>query len=127
MIGIRTALLCAAASLATLAPALAAGPTVTKVEAGGSSFYADAKGMALYTFDKDADGKSACNGDCAAKWPPLAAPADATPGDGFTTITRDDGTMQWALNGEPLYLFVSDTQPGETKGDGVGGVWHLAK
>lgn len=30
----------------------------------------DAKGMALYTFDKDADGKSACVDACAGKWPP---------------------------------------------------------
>lgn len=127
MIRTCTMLLIAAATVATVGPALAADPTVVKVESGGSSFYADAKGMALYTFDKDADGKSACNGGCAAKWPPLVAPADATAGGGFTAIKRDDGTMQWALNGEPLYLYADDTQPGETKGDGVGGVWHLAQ
>ena len=34
---------------------------------------ADAKGMTLYTFDKDADGKSNCNGKCAENWPPLKA------------------------------------------------------
>ena len=34
-----------------------------------------ANGMTLYTFDKDAagSGKSACNGPCAALWPPLMA------------------------------------------------------
>ena len=37
----------------------------------------DAKGMTLYTFDKDAGGKSACNGGCATNWPPLTAAADA--------------------------------------------------
>ena len=31
------------------------------------------------------------------------------------------------LQGKPLYLFVKDTKPGDTSGDGVGGVWHLAK
>ncbi|EHL23491.1 hypothetical protein KYG_07635, partial [Acidovorax sp. NO-1] len=32
----------------------------------------DAKGMTLYTFDKDVagSGKSTCNGGCAALWPP---------------------------------------------------------
>ncbi len=34
-------------------------------------------GMTLYTFDKDAGGKSVCNGPCAANWPPLAAAGDA--------------------------------------------------
>ena len=33
----------------------------------------DAKGMTLYTFDKDTPGKSACNEPCAASWPPLMA------------------------------------------------------
>ncbi len=37
-------------------------------------------GMTLYTFDKDSDGKSACNGPCAANWPPLMAAADAKAG-----------------------------------------------
>ena len=39
--------------------------------------WTDAKGMTLYTFDKDAGGKSACNGPCATNWPPLMAGADA--------------------------------------------------
>ena len=33
------------------------------------SHLVDAKGMALYTFKKDSAGKSACAGDCVAKWP----------------------------------------------------------
>ena len=35
----------------------------------------DAKGMTLYTFDKDVagSGKSTCNGGCAALWPPAMA------------------------------------------------------
>ena len=37
--------------------------------------------MTLYTFDKDAagSGKSVCNAQCAAAWPPLMAQADARP------------------------------------------------
>ena len=40
--------------------------------------YVDAKGMTLYTFDKDAGGKSACNGPCATNWPPLMPRRPAT-------------------------------------------------
>src|ERR1700730_15828866 len=36
----------------------------------------DGKGMTLYTFDKDAAGKSMCNGPCADNWPQLMASAD---------------------------------------------------
>ena len=53
---------------------------------------ADSKGMTLYTFDKDpvGSGRSACNGRCAANWPPLMADADARGSGPFTVITRDD-------------------------------------
>ena len=44
----------------------------------------------------------------------------------FTIIDRKDGTKIWAYKGWPLYLWIKDTKPGETTGDGVGGVWHTA-
>jgi len=86
-------------------------------------------GMTLYVFDKDQanSGKSACNGDCAKKWPPLAATAGAATGAGYTVIKRDDGGMQWAYKGKPLYLWVNDKKPGDTTGDGVKNVWHIAR
>lgn len=86
-------------------------------------------GMTLYTFDKDeADsGKSACNGDCAAKWPPLMASASDNASGGYSIVTRDDGSKQWAYKGKPLYLWFKDVKPGDTTGDGVKNVWHTAK
>jgi len=42
-------------------------------------------------------------------------------------IERKDGSKQWAKDGKPLYFWVGDTEPGETNGDGVGGVWHVAR
>src|ERR1700680_3939799 len=92
----------------------------------GTTVLADAKGMTLYTYDKDADGKSNCNARCAAAWPPLAAAADANPMGDWTVVTRDDGSKQWAYKGKPLYTFAKDAMPGDTKGDGVGTVWHIA-
>jgi len=89
----------------------------------------NAAGMTLYTFDKDAagSGKSACNGPCAANWPPLMAAADAKAGGDFSIVTRDDGSKQWAHKGKPLYLWVKDTKPGDRSGDGVNNVWRVAK
>jgi predicted lipoprotein with Yx(FWY)xxD motif len=89
----------------------------------------NAAGMTLYTFDKDTagSGKSVCNGQCAALWPPLAASADAK-GDGdWSVITRDDGSRQWAHKGKPLYLWVKDQKPGDRTGDGVNNVWRIAR
>lgn len=86
-------------------------------------------GMTLYVFDKDqtASGKSACNGDCAQKWPPLTAGYGAKASGDYTIITRDDGSKQWAYKGKPLYLWVKDQKPGDATGDGIKGVWHTAK
>ncbi|MCU0811762.1 MAG: hypothetical protein MUE59_12145 [Thiobacillaceae bacterium] len=86
-------------------------------------------GMTLYVFDKDAagSGKSACNGDCAQKWPPLAATASDKASGDYTIVTRDDGTRQWAHKGKPLYLWFKDQKPGDMTGDGVNNVWHAAK
>ena len=84
-------------------------------------------GMTLYTFDKDEGGKSACNGPCAAIWPPLMAGADAKGSGDWSIVTRDDGAKQWAYKGKPVYLWAKDTKPGDKTGDGFNSVWHVVK
>jgi predicted lipoprotein with Yx(FWY)xxD motif len=84
-------------------------------------------GMTLYTFDKDAGGKSACNGPCAGNWPPLMAPASAMAMGDWTIITRDDGSKQWAYKGRPVYLWSKDQKPGDMTGDGFNSMWHAVK
>ena len=89
--------------------------------------WVDHAGMTLYTFDKDAGGKSMCNGDCATNWPPLKV-MDGEKAEGkWTQIKRDDGKKQWAYDGKPLYTFVKDKKAGDMTGDGVKDVWHVAK
>ena len=89
--------------------------------------YTDAKGMTLYTFDKDEAGKSNCYDDCAVKWPPFPAAADAMAEGEWTIVERTDGTKQWAYEGKPLYLYFDDKKAGDMAGEGMGGVWHVAK
>jgi predicted lipoprotein with Yx(FWY)xxD motif len=55
------------------------------------------------------------------------AGADAKATGDWSVVTRDDGTKQWAYNGKPLYLWVKDQKPGDRTGDGVQGVWRVAK
>jgi len=85
----------------------------------------DAKGRGLYTFEKDTvPGKSQCNNQCRLLWPPLIADAGAQPKGAFTLITRDDGTLQWAHQGKPLYRWASDKGRGDAGGAKVTG-WNL--
>lgn len=95
----------------------------------------DAAGKALYTFDRDTTTTSACTGGCAATWPAALLPAGAAtplpPQPGITgTITlgaNPAGGSQLVWNGKPLYRYAADANAGDVTGDGVGGIWHVAK
>ncbi|MEX1081675.1 MAG: hypothetical protein WD382_03895 [Halofilum sp. (in: g-proteobacteria)] len=92
------------------------------------------EGRSVYMFDADSEGESACYDDCADAWPPLE-PDNGMPtaGDGvdeamLDTVERDDGTEQVTYDGQPLYLFVRDTEAGDMSGhevDGFGDSWYL--
>ena len=114
-------------SAALLAVAIAAGAQTMPAKKAADGTLIDAKGMTLYTFDRDADGKSACNGPCATNWPPLAATGDAKGSGDWTIVTRDDGSKQYAYKGKPLYTWSKDAKPGDKTGDGMNNVWHTAK
>jgi predicted lipoprotein with Yx(FWY)xxD motif len=83
---------------------------------------ADPAGRTLYTFDKDAPGKSNCAGGCLAAWPAFTAKPEAVAKGEFGLIAD---TRQWTVNGKPLYYYVGDAKPGDRTGDGQGGVWHV--
>lgn len=90
----------------------------------------DSEGFTLYRFDKDTPKppKSACEGDCATAWPPVAAD-DVTAGEGIDagllgSVARADGTRQLTLAGWPVYRYAKDAAPGDALGEGVGGTWH---
>jgi predicted lipoprotein with Yx(FWY)xxD motif/plastocyanin len=93
----------------------------------------DQQGMSLYTFDSDGIRESNCNVQCAATWMPLMTSASgpsSVPGEllsDIATFTRLDGTTQVAYKGRPLYYYVGDAVAGDIRGDGLGGIWHLAK
>lgn len=104
------------------APAASAPPLAMK---GG--MLVNAKGLTVYTFDKDVagSGKSVCNGDCAVKWPPVLAGANDRPQGAYTIIVRDDGRRQWAYKGKPVYTWPEDQEPGDKYGDNYLKVWHI--
>ena len=89
----------------------------------------NSKGLTLYTFDRDVanSGKSLCNDKCAVAWPALTATASDRPVGEYTIIKRDDGRLQWAYRGKPLYSWPEDQEPGDKYGDGYLKVWHIVK
>jgi len=123
---------------------LAAASTALLISAGCSSFGASSapapamfaggvlvapSGMTLYTFDKDVanSGKSTCNGPCATLWPPAMATATDKPTGNYSVVTRDDGSMQWAFKGKPVYTYKPDQKAGDRTGDNFRDVWHVIK
>jgi predicted lipoprotein with Yx(FWY)xxD motif len=119
--------LSAVATVALTAAAFAADSSATP-PAAKNGMFVNAKGMTLYTFDKDTPGKSACNGQCAANWPPMLVGDGGKAAGDWTIVVRDDGLKQWAYKGKPVYGWVKDTKPGDTTGDGfLNGAWHIAK
>jgi len=87
----------------------------------------DAKGMTLYSFDKDVANSGACNGPCATLWPPAMASTSDQPVGAFGIVTRDDGSRQWSYKGKPVYTYQADQKPGERTGDNFRDVWHIIK
>jgi predicted lipoprotein with Yx(FWY)xxD motif len=97
---------------------------------GIGSFLTNISGMTLYTFKKDSPGKSACEGECVAKWPlyyvEKVAAKDGLKDADFATITRADGRKQTTYKDMPLYFFAGDKAAGDTNGQGVKEVWYVA-
>jgi predicted lipoprotein with Yx(FWY)xxD motif len=115
----------------TVAPP-AADAAVAVASTGLGDVIVDAEGYTLYFFAQDQPNTSNCTGGCLDNWPPAEVAEGFTVGDGldqsaFGTITRSDtGATQLTVNGLPLYRFAADQAPGDTNGQGVGGVWYAA-
>jgi predicted lipoprotein with Yx(FWY)xxD motif len=121
----------------TTAPAApgstASGSTLALKTAKGSAgiWLTDSAGRTLYLYTRDKATTSECYGACAKVWPPLTATGPVTISGKYTVqrdlgvTTRTDGTKQVTYGGHPLYYYSGDTAPGQTKGQGVGGVWFL--
>lgn len=105
------------------------------------SYLSDKDGRSLYYFSTDANGQASCTGGCEAVWPAFVVDnltADKI-GTGltfsdFATITTASGKKQVTYKGWPLYYYAPSVNgtntaeaAGKTTGDGVGGVWFIAK
>ena len=93
----------------------------------------DSQDRTVYLFERDRGMASSCTGACASIWPPVTATAKPGAGLGLSASKialskRSDGTMQVAYGGHPLYTYVGDAGPGDTKGEGLnqfGAEWNV--
>ncbi len=91
----------------------------------------DGKGRTLYLRTSDAPRVSTCYGACAQSWPaavPYGRKPSVLPGIDPTklnSVVRTDGMRQVTFNDWPLYYYAGDTAPGQTNGQGFGGIWYV--
>ena len=100
------------------------------VNGSSETILTNAQGLTLYYRTSDVPPSTVCSGGCAGAWPPLVmsgsgAPTSAASLPGKLTIVADANGNQVEYNGHPLYTYSGDTGPGQTTGEGAGGVWHV--
>jgi predicted lipoprotein with Yx(FWY)xxD motif len=112
--------------------ALASGTELTVQKTKIGKVVANSKRHTLYMFRKDHGTTSACYGACAASWPPMLTAGKPKAGPGIKasligTTKRKDGKLQVTYKGHPLYTYIVDKKPGQTKGEGsklFGAGWY---
>ena len=110
----------------------------TKTVDGVGPVLVDAKGMALYAADQEADGKVLCTGSCTSIWEPLTVSGGMPSADDGVSgklgvMNRPDGGRQITFDGRLLYRFAEDKDAGTVTGNGAADsfdghsfTWHVA-
>lgn len=94
---------------------------------------ANSRGFTVYYYlvDKRGSGRSACTGSCAVLWPPVLGPVRIPAGvklpGAVGYIKRPGGARQLTIGGWPVYTYVGDHAPGQSHGEGIGGIWYVIK
>jgi predicted lipoprotein with Yx(FWY)xxD motif len=92
----------------------------------------DTRKQAIYAFERDANGRSVCYGECAKAWPPVYTAGHPVAGAGVKpgllgTLERRDGSRQVTYAGKPLYFYAHEG-PGQVLCHNVnlnGGYWWV--
>jgi peptidoglycan hydrolase-like protein with peptidoglycan-binding domain len=115
----------------TAAPAPDDSTTLAVADSDLGQVLTSGSGMTVYLFIPDAQGAPTCTDACAQSWPPVVVNegTEVTGGDGVDasllgTADHPDAGRQATYNGWPLYVFSGDSRPGDTNGQGQGGVWY---
>lgn len=131
---------CGASAAAPAASGHATGPKVmirTRVLPGVGRVLVDARGYAVYMFERDRRRHVTCTGACAGTWPPLKLPAGAVSAAGSGVKRRllgsdpdPSGGRVITYAGWPLYTYAGDVRAGEATGQAIdlnGGEWYVLR
>jgi predicted lipoprotein with Yx(FWY)xxD motif len=110
----------------------AAGSAISLGQTSLGQTLVDANGRTLYLFEADKPNVSSLSAAGQAIWPPFTAGAKPRALSGAVagrigTITHA-GSTQVTYNGHPLYYYVGDRGPGDTRGQGLnqfGALWYV--
>jgi len=95
-------------------------------------YLVDQNGFSLYYTTQDSPGVSNINDPGVLySWPifytqNVIVPSQLNTID-FYSITKHDNRMQTAYRGWPLYYYLKDKAAGDVNGDGLNGIWFLAR
>jgi predicted lipoprotein with Yx(FWY)xxD motif len=106
---------------------IVAGAVSVTLPASAAPMLTGKNGMTVYVDDRDVRRAPTCYDACAKQWPPYLADGSEKRGEGWGTVTRKDGSMQWTYRNRPLYFYADDKKAGDTNGNGVGRIWHTIK
>lgn len=115
------------------ATSAAANATLTAADNAtiGQQILVNSAGMTVYLFVPDGTATtSTVPADIKANWPAVVADGTPVAGPGLdasklSVAPQPDGTKQVVYNGHLLYTFLSDTAPGDAKGQDLGGAWYV--
>jgi predicted lipoprotein with Yx(FWY)xxD motif len=118
-----------------LPAAAASGSVGTASAADLGRYLTDARGRALYMFERDTRNTSRCTeaDGCAIAWPPFTLGTPTTTDTSVQAkmlgaISRTDARRQLTYDGMPLYYYEDDKKPGDIEGQGkleFGGLWYV--
>jgi predicted lipoprotein with Yx(FWY)xxD motif len=120
-------------SAKTVRPAVAPASAISVHQTSLGKTLVDANGRSLYLFQADRRNVSTLSAAGRAVWPPFTAntkPASlgGVAGSHVGTIKGANGRFQITYYGHPLYYYVGDHSPGQTRGQGLnqfGARWYV--
>ena len=105
------------------------GVNVKIASSGMGDVLSDGQGRVFYIYTPDGTGAATCVDACAAAWPPVLTEggvvADAAVSKLKLGSTGQGASEQLTIEGQPVYFFASDTEPGSASGQAAGGKWFV--
>ena len=103
-----------------------------RTKEGIGSFLTAKNGRTLYVFTSDSPNQSNCYKQCERNWPPyIDGEFQLTVEEGIAgevrLTERTDETQQVTYNGQPLYFYINDNNPGDIYGHQINNIWFVAE